>query len=199
MEVMQSTLFFLTLSLFILMDPFGNIPIYIAMLKDFSAKRQMIIIIRELTIALFVILLFTFMGKHLLDFLRVKQETISIAGGLILFMIAIKMIFPRGQEPFVDTNMQEEPFIVPLAIPLIAGPSILAAIVIYSHQEGMITLLISICIAWVFSTLILLSAPFLKQILGIRGIMAGERLMGLVLTLISVQMLLDGVHLFINK
>ena len=199
MQTTHYTLFSLTFSLFLLMDPFGNIPIYIALLKDLSPKRQLTIIIRELLIALFVIVLFTFVGKHLLNLLHVGQETILVAGGLILFMIALKMIFPKGKDPYADNPMQGEPFIVPLAIPLVAGPSVLAAVMIYSHQETNTTLIISICLAWIFSTFILLSAPFLKKILGTRGITAGERLMGLLLTLMSVQMFLDGIHLFMKK
>lgn len=193
------TLFSLTFSLFLLMDPLGNIPIYVSLLKDLPPKRQRIVIFRELLIALAVIILFTFLGEHLLNLLHVGEETILIAGGLILFMIALRMIFPKSKDAYSDSPEQGEPFIVPLAIPLVAGPSVLAAVMIYSHRESDGVLITAICIAWALSTLILISAPFLKKILGIRGIIACERLMGLLLTLMAVQMFLDGIVPFFQK
>jgi multiple antibiotic resistance protein len=193
------SLFAMSFSLFLLMDPIGNIPVYLAILKDVKPKRHKIIILRELVIALGVIILFTFVGEHLLDILGVGQETILISGGVILFIIALKMIFPSGQQGAYTNPTQGEPFIVPLAIPLVAGPSVLAAVMIYSHRASLPLLISAIIIAWAISTLILLSAPYLQKILGVRGITACERLMGLLLTLISVQMLLQGLSLYQQK
>lgn len=195
----STSLFAIAFSLFLLMDPIGNIPVYLAILKDVKAKKQKKIIFRELLIALAVIILFTFVGEHLLDILGVGQETILISGGIILFIIALKMIFPSGKENAYESPTQGEPFIVPLAIPLVAGPSVLAAVMIYAGREPLPLLITSIIIAWAVSTLILLCAPFLKRILGIRGITACERLMGLLLTLISVQMFLEGLSLYLQK
>lgn len=199
MEPLHYTLFSLTFSLFLLMDPIGNIPIYVSLLKDLSPKRQRVIIFRELLIALVVIVVFTFVGEHLLNLLHVGEQTILIAGGLILFMIALRMIFPKSKDAFAEGHEEGEPFIVPLAIPLVAGPSVLAAVMIYSHREHYGMLISSICISWAVSTLILISSPFLKKILGDRGIIACERLMGLILTLMAVQMFLDGVGPFLQK
>lgn len=196
---MNHSLFTISFALFLLMDPVGNIPIYISVLKDIGPKRQRIIIIRELLIALGVIILFTFIGEYLLEILNVGQETILIAGGIILFIIALKMIFPNGTSYGTSEIEKEEPFIVPLAIPLVAGPSVLAAVMIYSHRESTPLLISSICIAWTISTLILFASPFLKRILGSRGISACEKLMGLLLTLMAIQMFLEGITLFLNK
>ena len=193
------TLFSLAFSLFLLMDPIGNIPIYVSLLKDLPPQKQRIIIFRELIIALVVIILFMFLGEYLLDLLHVGEETILISGGLILFMISLRMIFPTGKETFGAHSEQGEPFIVPLAIPLVAGPSVLAAVMIYSHKENSLTLVSAVFIAWLLSTLILISAPMLKKILGTRGIIACERLMGLLLTLMAVQMFLDGVSPFLKN
>ncbi|MCB1115760.1 MAG: NAAT family transporter [Chlamydiia bacterium] len=190
-------LFSIAFSLFLLMDPIGNIPIYIATLKDVRPSRQRKIIVRELFIALAVIILFTFIGEHLLDLLGVSQPTVLIAGGIILFIIALKMIFPHGKEGAYESPARGEPLIVPLAIPLVAGPSVLAAVMIYSHRVSLPLLIGAIIIAWAVSTLILLSASYLKKILGVRGITACERLMGLLLTLLSVQMLLEGLSLYL--
>lgn len=196
---MNHSLFTISFALFLLMDPVGNIPIYISVLKDVEPKRQRIIIIRELLIALGVIIVFTFIGEYLLEIINVGQETILIAGGIILFIIALKMIFPNGTSYGTEGIEKGEPFIVPLAIPLVAGPSVLAAVMIYSHREPTSLLISSICIAWAFSTLILFASPFLKRILGSRGISACERLMGLLLTLMAIQMFLEGITLFQNK
>ncbi len=193
------SLFSISFALFLLMDPIGNIPVYISILKDIKAKRQRRIIVRELLIALFVIILFTFVGEHLLTILHVGEETILISGGIILFIIALKMIFPSGKEGAYESPDRSEPFIVPLAIPLVAGPAILAAVIIYSHREPLPLLIGSICIAWIASTIILLSAPFLKKILRTRGIIACERLMGLLLTLMAVQMFFEGLSFFLQK
>lgn len=143
-------------------------------------------------------MLFYFLGDGLLDLLSVNQDAVQIAGGIILFLIALKMIFPQP----IDNKMEieEEPFIVPLAVPLIAGPSILATIVIYSHQDHpAIKVLSSLFIAWLLSLTILLSAPFLQKCLGKRGIKACEKLMGLILTLIGIEMFLKGIAMFVGR
>jgi small neutral amino acid transporter SnatA (MarC family) len=195
---MTHPLFTISFALFLLMDAIGNVPIYISVLRDIEPKRQRIIIIRELFIALGVIILFAFFGQYLLDILNVKQETVLLAGGIILFIIALKMIFPDGSNFGTSGTGGGEPFIVPLAIPLIAGPSILAAVIIYSHEVSSLILIASICIAWGFSTLILFASPFLKKVLGLKGISACEKLMGLILTLMAVQMFLEGITLFLK-
>jgi len=184
--------------LFLLMDPIGNIPLFISILKDFHPRRQSYIIFRELIIALIVIILFNFIGEFLLSLIGIEQHTILIAGGIILFLIAIKMIFPGRRDPDVE-GVDKEPFIVPLAIPLVAGPAVLAAVMLYSHQQSdQLVTITAIVLAWAASTLILLCSSYLKTLLGWRGIIACERLMGLLLTLIAVQMFLEGIEHFIQ-
>jgi multiple antibiotic resistance protein len=129
-------------------------------------------------------------------FLNVQNDTIQIAGGIILFLICLKMIFPPSCDPSENLPHEAEPFIVPLAIPLIAGPSVLAAVMIYARQEKNWVMLCAILLAWAVSLLVLLLSSHLKQILGWRGILAIERLMGLILTLIAVQMFLSGLAAF---
>ncbi|GAB4186630.1 MAG: YhgN family NAAT transporter [Simkaniaceae bacterium] len=195
-----TTTFSIAFSLFLLMDPIGNIPIYILLLKEIDPARQKKIILRELVIALGIIIGFRFIGKGLLDFLGISEPTILLAGGLILFIISIRMIFPPERTAKSPEFIGEEPFIVPLAIPLVAGPSVLSAVIIYSNQIDKPFLLITaIVIAWIATTIILLSATFLKRILGQRGIAAMERLMGLILILISSQMFLNGLRLFLQQ
>lgn len=187
-------------SLFLLMDPIGNIPLYISFLKDIPPKKQRAIIAREMTIALFIIILFASLGDDLMRFLHVRNDTVQIAGGIILFLLCLKMIFPPSHQEDNKSFPKMEPFIVPLAIPLIAGPGVLAAVIIYAGQESNDWILAAaIFIAWFFSLLILLTSSFLQRILGNRGIIAMERLMGLIMILISVQMFLEGIASFTKR
>ena len=184
-------------ALFLLMDPLGNVPIFVSVLKDIEPKRQRLVIIRELFIALAIIILFNFLGEFLLNLLNIKRPTLLISGGIILFIIAIRMIFPSRKDPESEYSTDKEPFIVPLAVPMVAGPAVLAAVMLYSYQDTNPWVSISaIIIAWAASTLILLSSPYLKKLLGNRGLIACEKLMGLLLVLLSVQMFLEGTQLF---
>jgi multiple antibiotic resistance protein len=191
------TLLWMAFSLFLLMDAIGNIPIFLALLKDISIKRQRYVIFRELLIALAFIILFFFIGEPLLDFLKVTRYAVLISGAVILFLIALKMIFPQKTDAI--ERKEKEPFIVPLAVPLVAGPAVLAAVMLYSHEQNTRWLTLgAIFIAWAASTIILMSSSYLKKWLGWRGITACERLMGLILTMIAVQMFLEGIRLFMQ-
>lgn len=183
----------LSFSLFLLMDPIGNVPVYISCLKNVEPSRHRFIIMRELLIALAVIIFFSFLGNRLLGVLHIEPKTVMVAGGIILFLIALKMIFPQKSHYENESPDEGEPLIVPLAIPLVAGPSLLAAVIIYSSQEPRLVLTAAICLSWVVSSVILLSAPFIHRVLGHRGTMACEKLMGLLLTMIATQMFLEGI------
>ena len=194
------TIFSIAFSLFLLMDPIGNIPFFISFLKGVEPKRQRIIITRELLIALLIITLFAIVGDELMQFLHVQEDTVQIAGGIILFLLCLKMVFPSQQNDHPSSHITTEPFIVPLAVPLIAGPGVLAAVMIYAGQETNDWLVVAaILIAWLASLLILLASSWLQKLLGSRGIIALERLMGLILTLIAVQMFLEGVSGFTKR
>lgn len=190
--------FSIAFTFFLLMDSLGNVPIFLSILKDFPAAKQRKIILRELLIALSVIILFYFLGDALLRLLHISQHSILIGGGIILFLISIRMIFPDFFREPSGHLYHKEPFVVPLAIPLIAGPAILASVMLYSQQgESPFTILFALFLAWFFSTIILLSSSHLQKILGSRGLTACEKLMGLLLTLIAVQMFLEGISLYV--
>ncbi len=180
--------------LFFLMDPLGNIPVLLSVLKGLSPGRQRIIILREVLIALLILLVFLFTGEALLSFLQLQQESVTIAGGIILLIIGLRMIFPRPGG-VMGTQPGEEPFIVPIAIPMIAGPSVLAMLILMTKNEpGLImNWFFALLLAWVIASSILLSAPFLYKILKERGLKAIERLMGMILVMMAVQMLLNGI------
>lgn len=186
-------------ALFLLMDAPGNIPMYLSILKNIPPSRQRKIILREMLIALFIILLFVFLGDSFLRFLNISHFTIYISGGIILFLMSIKMVFTSSSLDQGPERHITEPFIVPLAIPLIAGPALLTTVMLYSQQEKILLVLLASTIAWLFSLIILLSAPLISKKIGQKGIIAIERLMGLVLVLISVEMFFQGLRLFFSK
>ncbi|MFS1703633.1 YhgN family NAAT transporter [Aestuariibacter sp. GS-14] len=187
--------------LFLIMDPLGNLPIFMSVLKMIEPKRRRFILIRELLFALVILYVFLFSGQAVLDFLNVKQETVSIAGGIILFLIALKMIFPvKGTSP-IGLAAGEEPYIVPLAIPMIAGPSTLAALILLSNQspDRMADWALALGAAWLVSAAILLFSGVFHRILGERGLAAMERLMGMILVMIAIQMFLNGVGTYFSQ
>ncbi|GIU09317.1 UPF0056 inner membrane protein [Shewanella sp. c952] len=180
--------------LFLIMDPLGNLPIFASILRHIEPKKRRRVLIRELLFALVIMLLFLFAGEAILNFLNLRSESVSIAGGIILFLIAIRMIFPQPGG-VVGLAAGEEPFIVPMAIPLMAGPSVLAALILLAHTDGtrMMDWTIALLAAWGLSAIILLFYKVFTKVLGEKGLTAVERLMGMVLVMISVQMFLDGV------
>ncbi|MEZ9819515.1 YhgN family NAAT transporter [Shewanella sp. 10N.286.45.A1] len=180
--------------LFLIMDPLGNLPIFASILRHIEPKKRRRVLIRELLFALVIMLLFLFAGEAILNFLNLRSESVSIAGGIILFLIAIRMIFPQPGG-VVGLAAGEEPFIVPMAIPLMAGPSVLAALILLAHTDGtrMMDWTVALLAAWGLSAVILLFYKVFTKVLGEKGLTAVERLMGMVLVMISVQMFLDGV------
>lgn len=182
--------------LIFLMDPLGNIPILLSVLKGIDPKRQRAIIARELLIALGILLVFLFMGKPLLNFLHLQQEAVTISGGIILLIIGLRMIFPT-RDGLMGPQPDGEPFIVPLAIPLIAGPSVLAMLMLMTQSgpSKMTHWFFALIIAWTITAAILLVAPKLLKVLRERGLIALERLMGMILVMMAVQMLIDGVKI----
>ncbi|XOD69895.1 MAG: YhgN family NAAT transporter [Sodalis sp. (in: enterobacteria)] len=190
-----------TVLLFLIIDPLGNLPIFMSVLKHLPPKRKRVIVIREMLIALLLMLIFLFAGEHILSFLSLRTETVSISGGIILFLIAIKMIFPSQDGNGFSSPDGEEPFLVPLAIPLIAGPSILAALMLLSHQYPMKInhLILALLIAWSLSASILMLSNIFLRLLGSKGVSALERLMGLLLIMISTQMFLNGIIVYLHN
>ncbi|MDC7806370.1 YhgN family NAAT transporter [Luteimonas sp BLCC-B24] len=187
------------LLLFLILDPLGNIPVFLSMLRRLTPQRQRIVLARELLIALLVLMAFLWAGKYALEVMHLRQESVAIAGGIVLFLIGIRMIFPP-QGGLMGEIPDGEPFIVPMAIPLVAGPSGMAAVMLMGSNEpdrlGEWSL--ALLIAWGATAAILFSATYLYKLLGLRALTAIERLMGMLLVAISVQMLLDGLVGFLR-
>jgi multiple antibiotic resistance protein len=186
----------ITILLIFVLDPFGNVPVVLSVLKSIPKVRQRRIIAREMLIGLGILSLFLFFGESFLKLFHLETDAVRIAGGVIFFVIAIKMIFPGDKGSASLYGSEGEPFIVPIAMPLIAGPSALATLLVLSnsHSDKMVLLSASLLTAWFISSSILLMAPFLFEILKSKGLMALERLMGMLLLMLAVQMFIDGVR-----
>ena len=187
------------LLLVIIMDPIGNVPVFLSILKNIPMERRKIIIIRELIIAFLILIFFMFIGRFLLQLLQIEQSSLGIAGGIILFIIAIRMIFP-GTKPMFSHDEESEPLVVPLAIPMIAGPSAIAAVILLMAQEPSrwTEWTIVVFVASLISGIILVSSEALGRNLGNRALTAIERLMGIFLIMISVDFILDGIKQTFN-
>ena len=187
------------LLLFLILDPLGNIPVFLGLLRSLPPQRQRVVLAREMLIALVVLMLFLWGGRYALALMHLRQESVSIAGGIVLFLIGLRMIFPPP-EGLMGELPEGEPFIVPMAIPLIAGPSGMAAVMLMGSQEPdrMGAWSLALMIAWAATAAILFSATYLYKYLGGRALTAIERLMGMVIVAISVQMLLDGLAAYLR-
>lgn len=187
------------LLLFLILDPLGNIPIFLSLLRGMPPQRQRIVVLRELLIALGVLMAFLWGGRYALELMHLRQESVSIAGGIVLFLIGLRMIFPPP-EGLMGELPEGEPFIVPMAIPMVAGPSGMAAVMLMGSQEPdrMAEWSLALLIAWAATALILFSATYLYRWLGTRVLTAIERLMGMLLVALSVQMLMDGVGAYLR-
>lgn len=167
------------------------------MLSRFDQRRQLMIIIRELSIALALLLLFTFFGDWILRMLGITRPIIGVAGGILLFLISLSMIFPT-KSCKEDVPIQD-PLIIPLAIPIITGPGAIATVMLYSHETGNPWLVGGAAIAaWIPSLIILLLGSTIKHLLGEKGLTAVERLGGMLVCLIGLQMLTSGILLLIK-
>lgn len=187
------------ITLALVMDGFGNIPLFIAALKKVSPERRKKVLIRELAIALFIMVGFLFAGKWFLQAFGIHEYSLSIAGGIILFMISIPLVFSTEDEPKNDPK-EDEPFIVPLAIPLVAGPAALSMVMITSAQQSNKWMtLAAVLLASLINSIILMSSFPLSKLLGKRGLIAIERLTGMILVLMSVDMIMGGIETFVGR
>jgi len=180
-------------------DPFGNVPLVNAMLSDVAPARRRLVIVRECAIAYALLMAFMLGGHKFLEVMRLSETSLSIAGGVILFMIAIRMVFP-GTGSSLGSPGAGEPFIVPLAIPFIAGPSALATVMLMATRDParLAMWALAVTVTMLLVALILLAGERLQRVLGDRVMQAIERLMGLILTAMAVEMLLGGIRAFVE-
>lgn len=184
---------------FIVINPIGNSPLILAMLKDFSFLRQKQIMLREGIIALVIALFFQFFGEYFLNFLGIKIYALSLCGGVILFLTSLKMIFASKEES-TSTQAAKEPMIVPIATPILTGPGLMTIIMIYATKEANnLKITSALLLAWAGVLAVLFGAPYLQKIFGKRGMIALEQVMGMILALIAIEMFLGGAGNFIKQ
>lgn len=193
------SLFTLSVTLFLIMDPIGNVSTFLSLVKGVSPKRRFLLLAREMAIVLAMMVLFNFIGEGIFNVLDLSQMTVSMMTGIVLFIAAILILFPTVNSP--RANIPEgEPFITPLAIPFLAGPSLLASIMLFSHiSPSLIEMLLAIFFAWAAAFAVLAMSPFLKRFLGDNGLMACERLMAMILVMLAIQRFLEGLQLFVGQ
>ncbi|MBT8442239.1 MAG: NAAT family transporter, partial [Gammaproteobacteria bacterium] len=184
-------------TLFFIMDPLGNMPVANAILQHVDSHARAKIVAREMLFALVILMVFLWAGTSILDFMQLSQPSLSLAGGVLLFIIALRMIFP---EPVSEgSDAIDDPFIVPLAMPMVAGPSTIAILLLLSSTEPdrMGEWSAALFIAWAGTASIMTASPYLIRYLGDRGARALGRFMGMLLVLLATQMLLNGVAEFV--
>ena len=186
--------------LLLVMDPIGNIPLFVSVLRQVEPARRTRVILRECAIALAVLLAFVLFGSAILGVLGLSDPSLTIAGGVILFLIALRMIFRRPEGIFGDT-VGSEPFIVPLAIPSIAGPAAIATVMLLASRapQRLLEWCAAVSVAMLVTAALLVSAERFAKLAGEQGLLAFERLMGLILTAIAVEMLLRGIETFVHS
>jgi multiple antibiotic resistance protein len=195
----MSDILSISVTLFLIMDPFGNIPVFLPILEKVPRERRRIVLVRELLFALAIIAVFTLAGKYVMQFLGLERASVSIAGGIILFLIAIRMVFPH-HDLESQPDFEGEPFLVPMAVPLVSGPSLLAALLLFSSTGTLSTgsLLLAAAGAWVVSFIVLYLSTYIVDFLTKRGLAAVERLMGMILVAVAVQMFLEGLASYLE-
>lgn len=186
------SIFPMIFSLFFVLNALGNIPLFVGLLTKFDVKRQRQIILRELLIALFILLLFNFFGDNILKLLGISQPVLGVAGGTLLFIIALGMIFPHSTDN--PDSKRSEPLIVPLATPIVAGPGAITTVMVYAeHIENVWITSSIILLAWIPTFIILLLSSNIKHFLGKKGLLACQKLGGMLISLIAIQMICTGV------
>lgn len=197
---MSAELLSATILLILVLDPFGNLPIVVSVLAKVPPERRQRIIVRECIFAFIILLAFMAGGRTFMQWLNLSDASLTIAGGVILFLIALKMVFPSKEGIFGDVQ-GGEPFLVPLAVPAIAGPSALAAVMLMASRDPthMWTWVAAITVGMIVTTVVLLAAPWLQRVLGSQVMTAFERLMGMLLTALSVEMLLNGIRTVVQQ
>lgn len=188
----------IVLALFFMANPIGGVPVFVSLVKDFEFHRQKIILLREALLSMAVAYIFLFLGEPFVQYLHIDTFSVKIGGGIIVFLISMQMIFPVHTEA-KSTKLLTEPFVVPIATPLITGAGTFALIVALSKQAPLLTMSAAIFITWLFVIPIVVGSAFLQKLLGKRGLIALEQLMGMLLMMMSIGLFTGGISLFLSR
>ena len=181
--------------LLLVLDPCGSLPIFISVMGNVQPQRRTRVALRESAIAFFVLLLFMATGSAFLELMRLSERSLEVAGGVILLIIAMKMVFASGGELYAGDGSTREPLIFPLAVPLLAGPSAMATVLLLASRQPdrLLHWVAALTVAMAVSAVVLLAADRIRKWIGHSMVSAIEKLMGLVLTAIAIEMILAGL------
>lgn len=191
-------------TLFVIIDPIGITPLFVALTQGMTQKRRQTIALRAILTSVFVLSLFTIFGEAVLSFVGISMPAFRIAGGLLLFLTALDMLFQRRTKRREDQAEEEDhhddPSVFPLGIPLIAGPGAIATMILLAGQKpGLTGLMMVLGIMLAVLTIVFLlfmTATWLERALGKTGINVVTRLLGMLLSALAVQFVLDGLRAF---
>ncbi len=192
------SIFSIALTMFLVANPIGNTPAFVSLVKEYDFERQKKILFRESLFSFLIALFYLFLGEPFLATIGIQPYAVSLSGGILLFLVALGMIFPKNSGDGSGVKPQE-PFIVPIATPLISGGGVFTTVMIYARlEQNYSKMVVAMTIAWLFVTLVVVSAAYLQKILGRRGLLAMEQLMGMILTMISMGIIVNGVSMFVQ-
>jgi multiple antibiotic resistance protein len=193
------SVFSLAMGLFLMANPIGTVPVFVSLTKQFDFHRQRVILFREAVLSMVLAYIFLFLGAPFLNVIHIEQYAVSISGGILVFLIALNMIFPHHGDTKEKAHMQE-PFLVPIATPLISGGGVFALIAVYAKQEqDYAKMSLAIFLAWIAVIIVVVSSSYLKKILGNRGLLIMEQLMGMLLLMLAIHIMCNGAHYFIQQ
>jgi MarC family membrane protein len=181
--------------LLLVLDPFGSLPVFVSVMRQVAPERRTRVALRESALAFGVLVAFMLTGQAFLTLMRLSERSLEVAGGVILLIIAMRMIFASGGEMYAADAKGREPLIFPLAVPLLAGPSAMATVLLLASRqpERLLDWIAALTVAMLVSAAVLLGADRIRRWIGSSMVSAIEKLMGLVLTAIAVEMILAGL------
>jgi multiple antibiotic resistance protein len=189
----------LILTLCLMAIPTSSIPTILSLIKDFDAKRQRWILFREALFSMLLAFIFLFIGKPFLKMAEIETYALNISGGALLFLIALRMIFPERRIASKNASLVREPFVFPIATPLLSGGGVLTVIIVCAQQTSLLNMSIAISIVWSLVILVMLTLPLFYEILGRRGLIVIENLMGMILLMRACDLIQVGISLFLRK
>ena len=193
---MPLTISSMALMLFLIANPIGNIPVFVSLIKEYDFRHQRWILFREAIFSLLLAFFFLFVGEPFLKTVLVELYSVYLSGGILVFLISLTMLFPIHTDEKGPKALTREPFVVPIATPLISGGGVFSTILILSKQAPLANVSLAILIAWAPVFLIVIGSVYLQKILGKRGLIAIEQLMGMVLLMLSITLITKGLHAF---
>ena len=196
---MPQSIFSMSVLLFLIANPVGNVPVFVSLVKNFEFRQQRWILFRESLFSAFLAFAFLFVGEKFLSTFSIQPYTLKLCAGILIFLISLQMIFPPQEQQQGPNALPKEPYIVPIATPLISGGGVFATIVLLSKQASLFDVSMAITLTWTLVIAIVVSSVYLQKILGKRGLIVLEQLMGMLLVMLSISLFMSGLQIFIEQ